>query len=127
MDSGATISLMYTSLYSMIEDCYKTSILPTVIHIVTADQSPISLMRKASLLPQIANFKFSHTFIICDSLLETDFLLGINLQKWYSLSYCWDLDRHLFIQRDGPFLTYTRNREDLHNIAVVKSILKIPP
>ena len=44
-----------------------------------------------------------------------------------SLSYCCDSDRHFFIQREGSFLTYTRNREEHHNIVVVKSTLKIPP
>ena len=34
--------------------------------------------------------------------------------------------RHLFIQRESLFLTYTRSREDLHNIAAVKSTLRIP-
>ena len=37
------------------------------------------------------------------------------------------MDRHLFLQREGSFLTCTRNREDLNNIAVVKSTLKILP
>ena len=45
----------------------------------------------------------------------------------YSLSYCWDSDRQLFIQWEGSFLTYTRNKEEHLNIAVVKSTQKIPP
>ena len=36
------------------------------------------------------------------------------------------IDRPLFIQREGSFLSYTRNKEKHHNIAVVKSTLKIP-
>ena len=72
-------------------------------------------------------FKFSHTFIICDRLLETYFLFGVDLQKRYSLSFYQNSDKHLFIQREDSFLTYTRNSGDLHNIAVVKSTLKIPP
>ena len=98
----------------------------TVIHLRTTHGSPMSFMEKATLHLQIANFKFSHTFIICDRLLETDFLFGINLQKQYSLLYCSDLDRYLFIQREGLFLTFTRNREDLFNVPVVKSTWKIP-
>ena len=117
---------MHTSAYNMIEEHCKNSILPAVIHLRKANGSPMSLMGKAHLHLQKANFKFSHTFIICDRLPETDFLFGINLQKWYSLSYCWDLDRHLFIQREGSFLTYTRNK-DLFNVAVVKFTSKIPP
>ena len=37
------------------------------------------------------------------------------------------MDKQLCIQREGLFLTYTRNCEQQHNIAVVKSPLKIPP
>ena len=37
------------------------------------------------------------------------------------------MDKHLFIQREGSFLTYTRNCEQQHNIAVVKSPSKIAP
>ena len=58
---------------------------------------------------------------------KTDFLFGINIQKKYPLSYCCDLARQLFIQREGSFLTYTRNSEQHHNITVIKSTLKIPP
>ena len=74
----------------------------------------------------VANSKFLHTFVICDRLPKADIFFGIDLQKWYSLS-CWDSDWHLFIQREGSFLTYTRNKEDLHNIALVTSTLKILP
>ena len=117
---------MHTSVHNMIRDCCKTSILLAVIHVRTAVGSPMLLMGKATLLLWIADFKFSHTFIICDRLLETHFLFGISLQKWYSLSYGWDSDRDLFIQGKVSFLTYIRHREDQHNVAVVKSTLKIP-
>ena len=84
-------------------------------------------MGKATLHLQTADFKFSHTFFICDRLPEADFLFGISQQKRYSLFYCWDSHRHFFIQREGSFLTYIINKEDLYNIALVKSTLKIPP
>ena len=71
--------------------------------------------------------KFFHTFVIWGKLLDTDILFGIDIQKGYSPSYGWDLDKQLFIQREGSFYTYTRNCEQPHNIAVVKSPLKIPP
>ena len=70
--------------------------------------------------------KFFHTFIICDKLPDTDVLFGIDIKKRYSISYSWDSDKQLFIQRLGSFLTYTRNCEQQHNIAVVKSPFKIP-
>ena len=87
----------------------------------------MSSLGKAPLHLHIANFKSSQTFIICDKLPGTDILLGINIQKRYSLSYSWDADKQLFIQREGSFLTYNRNCEQHHNIVVVKSPLKIPP
>ena len=111
----------------MIEDSYKTSMLPAALNLKTADRLPMSSKGKATLHLWIANFKFSQTFIIYGRLLEADFLSSINLQKQYSLSHCWESERHRFIQRESSFLTYTPNKEDLHNIALVKSTLKIPP
>ena len=110
----------------MIEDHYEASIMPTAIHLRTADGSPMSLIGKSTLLLWIADFKFSHTLIFCNRSPETDFLFDIDLEKQCSLSYCWDSNKYLFIQREGSFLAYTRNREDLHNVAVVISTLKIP-
>ena len=71
---------MCTSVYNVIEDCYKTSILPAAIHLKTAGGSLMSLMGKAMLHLCIADFKFSHIFITCDKIPETDFLSGIDLQ-----------------------------------------------
>ena len=84
-------------------------------------------MGKATLHLWIDNFKCSQTLIICDGLPETDFLFGINLQKKYCLSYCWDLERQVFIQREVSFLTYIRNKKEHHYFDVVKAMLKIPP
>ena len=39
---------MSRSVYNMIEDYYKTSIMPAAIHLRTADRSPMSLMGKAT-------------------------------------------------------------------------------
>ena len=86
----------------------------------------MSSLGKAILHLQIVNFKFSHTFIICDKLPDTDILFGIDIQERCSLSYSWDVDKQLFIQRVGSFLIYTRNCEQQHNIAIVKSPLKMP-
>ena len=87
----------------------------------------MSSLGKETLHLHIANFKFFPTSFIYDKLPETDILFDIDIQKRYSLSYNWDLDKQLFIQREGSFLTYTRNCEQQHNIAVLKSPLKIPP
>ena len=127
VDSGAALALVCTSIYSMIEDNYKTRILPAAVHLKTVDVSAMSSLGKATLHLQIAYFKFSHSFVICDKLLDTDILFGIDIQKRNSPSYRWNLDKQLFIQREGSFLTYTRNCEQQHNNAVVKSPFKIPP
>ena len=125
--SGAALLLVCTSIYSIIEDCFKTKIVPAAVHVKTADGSAMYSLGKATLHLHITNFKFSHSFIICDKLLDTDILFGIDIQKRYSILYSWDADKQLFIQREGSFLAYTRNCEQQHNIAVVKSPLKIPP
>ena len=46
INSGAAISLMCMSVYNMIENDYKTSILPTAVHLRTADGSPMSSVGK---------------------------------------------------------------------------------
>ena len=60
----------------MIEDPYKTKIPPAAVHLKTADGSSVSLLGKDTLHLPIANFKFSHIFLICDKLLDTDIYLA---------------------------------------------------
>ena len=76
---------------------------------------------------RIADFKFSHNFIICDRLPKMELLFGIHVQKKFSLSYAWDREKNCYIQKEGRFLIYTRNYEQKANVAVVKLALKIPP
>ena len=87
----------------MIEDQYKTKILPAPVHLKTVDGSAMSSLGKATLHCHITNFKFSHAFIICDKLPDTDILFGIDIQKRYPLSYSWDVNKQLFIQSEGFF------------------------
>ena len=42
---------------------------------------------------QIAEFKFTHNFIICDQLPETELNFSFNIQKKFSLSYAWDKEK----------------------------------
>ena len=67
------------------------------------------------------------TKLILHKLPKTDITFYIDIKKRYFLSYSWDSDKQLFIQRESSFLTYTRNCEQQHNIAVVKFTFKIPP
>ena len=60
---------------------------------------------------RIVDFKFTHNFIICDRLPDTEIIFGIDIQKKFSLSYAWDKEKNCYIQKDVRFLTYTRNCE----------------
>ena len=75
---------------------------------------------------RIAEFKFTHNFVICDRLLDTEIIFSIDIQKKFSLSYVWDKEKNCYIQRDGKFLTYMQNCEQQATIGTVKSTLKIP-
>ena len=81
IDSSVAISLMCRSVYTMLEDHYKSIILPVAVNFQTADGLSMSSMGKETLYLWIVDFNFSHTFMICDTLLETDFLFAIDLQK----------------------------------------------
>ena len=76
---------------------------------------------------QIAEFKFTHNFIICDQLPDTELIFGIDIQKKFSLSYAWDKDKNCYIQQNGKFLVFTHSNTCTAKIGTVKSTLKIPP
>ena len=127
IDSGAAVLLVRYSTYKNIDGHLKTAIQPILIHLNTADGSPMRALGITTLQLQIADFKFSHTFIICDRLLHTEILFGIDVQMKFALSCAWDQERNCFIQKAGRFLTNTRNYEQKANVTIVKSTLKIPP
>ena len=77
IDSGAAISLLWYSAYKSIADCYKTHIQPTTAKLNTADGSPMSVLGFTALHLQIAEFKFTHNFIICDQLPNTELLFAL--------------------------------------------------
>ena len=107
IDSGAAISLLRYSTYKKIEDCYKTLIQSTRAKLNTADGSPMSAIGSTALHLRIAEFKFTHNFIICNQLPETELIFGIDIQRKFSLSYAWDKERNCYIQREGKFLVHT--------------------
>ena len=80
IDSGAAISLLRYSSYKKIEDCYKAPIQPTTAKLNTTEGSPMSVIGTTALYLRIAEFKFTHNFIICDQLPETELILGIDMQ-----------------------------------------------
>ena len=107
VDSGTAISLLRCSTYKKIEDCYKTPIQPTTAKLNTADGSRMMALQSTALHLWIAEFKFTHNFIICNQLPETELIFGIDIQKTFSLSYAWDKDKNCYIQQNGKFLVYT--------------------
>ena len=75
----------------------------------------------------IAEFKFTHNFIICDQLPETELIFGINIQKKFSLSYAWDKEK-IAIYKEMVNSWFIHTLVIAHaTIGTVKSTLKIPP
>ena len=126
IDSGADISLLHYSTYKNIGGSYKTPIQPTTAKLNTADGSPMTALGMTALHLRIAEFRFTHNFVICDRLQDTEIIFGMDIQKMFSLSYAWEKEKKCYIQRDGKFLTYTWNCEQQATIGTVKSTLKIP-
>ena len=81
----------------------------------------------AALHLRIAYFKFTHNFVICNTLPDTEIIFGIDIEKKFSISFASNMAKNCYIQWDGKFLTYTRNCEQKATIGIVKSTLKIPP
>ena len=48
---------------------------------------------------RIADFKFTHNFVICDRLPDTEIIFGINIQKKLSISCAWDKVKNCYIQK----------------------------
>ena len=126
IDSGALISLLQYSNYQNIEDSFKTPIQLTTAKLNTANGSHMTALGMTALHLQIAKFKSTHSFVICNRLPDMEIIFGIDIQKKFSLSYAWDKEKSCYIQRDGKFLTYTQNCEQKATIGTVKSSLKIP-
>ena len=76
IDSGATISLLQHSTYKNIEGSYKTPIQPPTAKLNTADGSPMTALGMTALHLRIVEFKFTHNFVICDRLLDTEIILA---------------------------------------------------
>ena len=103
IDLGAAISLIRYSIYQHIDNSFKTPIQPTTI----------------ALHLKIPDFKFTHDFVICNRLPDTELIFGIDIQKKFSISYMWYKDKNCYIQSDGKFLTYTKNCEQKATIGIV--------
>ena len=127
IDLGAAISLIRHSTYKQIDDHYKTPIQSTSAKLNTADGSPMTTLGSMELHLCIADFKFTHNFLTCNQLPDTELIFGIDIQKKFSLSYTWDKNNQCYIQRNGKFLSFTHATTQKATIGTVKSTLKIPP
>ena len=127
INSGAAISLLRYSAYQHVDDCFKTPIQPMTTKLNTADGLPMTALGIMALHLRTAEFKFTHNFIICDRLPDTEIIFGIDIQKKFSISHAWDKAKNCYIQNNGKFLTYTRKCEQKVAIGIVKLTLKILP
>ena len=107
IDSRTAISLIRYSPHQLIDDSFKTPIQPTTTTLNTSDGSAMMALGMTALHLRIAEFKFTHNFIICDRLQDTRIIFGIDVQKKFSLSCVWDKEKNCYIQKDSRFLTYT--------------------
>ena len=87
IDSGAAISLIRYLTYQHIDNTFKTPIQPTPAKLNTADGSPMIALQMTALHLRIADFTFTHNFVIFDHLPDTELIFGIDIQKKFSISY----------------------------------------
>ena len=127
IDSGAAISLIRHSTYRQIDDHYKTPIQSMPHKLNTTDGSPMTTLGSTALHLCIADFKFTHNFIICNQLPDTELIFGIDIQKKFSLSYTWDKDHQCYIQRNGRFLSFTHTTTQKPQLELLNPCLRYHP
>ena len=74
INSGAAISLLRYSIYQSIDDSFRTLLQPTTAKLNTVNGSPM-----AGLHLWIVEFKFTHNFVICDKLPDTENVFDIDI------------------------------------------------
>ena len=87
----------------------------------------MSALGMTALHLRIAEFKSKHNFIIGNQLPETELFFWNSHTKEVFYLLCLGQGKNCYIQKEGKFLTYTRNCEQKATISTVKSTLKIPP
>ena len=100
---------------------------PKTANLNTTNGSSMAALGMTALHFRIADFKFTHNFVICNRLPDVEIIFGIDIQKKFSISYTWEKEKNCYIQWHGNFLTYTKNCEQKATIGTVKSSLKILP
>ena len=77
---------------------------PTIAKLNTANGSQMTTVGMTSLHLRIADFKFTHNFVLCDRLPDMEIIFRIDIQKMFSISYAWDMDKNSCIQREASSL-----------------------
>ena len=127
IDSGAAKWLIRYPTYHLIDDSFKTPIQLTTSTLNTADGLPMTTLGMMELHLRIAEFKFTHNFIVCNRLPK----YWNNVWHWYTKenSHCHMLGtkrRTAIFRRMAVFSHKTQNCEQKVTIGIVKSTLKIP-
>ena len=77
----AAISLIRYSTYQLIDDSFTTPIQPATTKLNTADVLPMTALRMTAPHLRIVDSKFTHNFIICNRLPDTEIIFGNDVQK----------------------------------------------
>ena len=81
IDSGAAVLFIRYSTYQLIDVSFKTPIQATTTTLNTADGSLMTALGMTALHLRIAKFKFTHNFIICDRLPDTEIILALMFRR----------------------------------------------
>ena len=76
---------------------------------------------------RIAEFKFTHNFIICDQLPETELIFGIDMQRKILTIIHVRQRKRLLHTKGMKILSLHKNCDQKATIGTVKSMLRIPP
>ena len=68
-------------MYQLIKNSFKTPIQPTNTKLNTVDGSPMTALGMTVLHLRITDFKFTHNFVICNRLPDTEIFFGIDVQN----------------------------------------------
>ena len=73
----------------------------------------------------IADFKFTHNFVICNRLLDSEIIFKIDVQKKFSISYAWHKAKTVIYKKKENNSLHTQETEQKATIGIVKSSLEI--
>ena len=79
INSGPAFSLIRYSMYQHIDNSFKTPIQSTTAKLNTTDSLPMTALDMTALHLRIADFKFTHNFVICNRIPDTELILGIDI------------------------------------------------